>query len=219
MCCKQQLAVVRLWCWHCRGLGLTGLVSIETTSCGNYFAPFICCGFSMSYEESDCCNWSRRLWCCTCATVCSTASYHVIWSGYHPALIDNLLQDNSLFVTRAVTFFFGQFHAAGSSKSHWRCIQSFVDWVRQYCGTSEVFVLHVLRCALSLASVLVACAARAETHGCNTGRKNGKVVWFAVGSSGLVPIDPTSCRNSSWLWVLTKILSSRQTFSKRCFPF
>ena len=117
MCCKQQLAVVRLWCWHCRGLGLTGLVSIETTSCGNYFAPFICCGFSMSYEESDCCNWSRRLWCCTCATVCSTASYHVIWSGYHPALIDNLLQDNSLFVTRAATVFFGQFHAAGSSKS------------------------------------------------------------------------------------------------------
>ena len=67
--------------------------------------------------------------------------------------------------------FFGQFHAAGSSKSHWRRIQSFVDWVRQDCGTSEVFVLHVLRCALSLASVLVAYAARAETHGCNTGRK------------------------------------------------
>ena len=51
-----------------------------------------------------------------------------------------------------------------AARVHWRCIQGFVLWVHQYCGTSEVFVLHVLRCALFLPLALVAWAARAETH-------------------------------------------------------
>ena len=49
--------------------------------------------------------------------------------------------------------------------------------MRQYCGTSDVFVVLMHRCALFLALALVASAARAETHGCNIGRKT-KVAWF-----------------------------------------
>ena len=62
-----------------------------------------------------------------------------------------------------------------AARVHLRCIQSFVVWVRQYCGTSEVFVLHVLRCALFLASALVAWAARAETH--VAAKKKVEITW------------------------------------------